>query len=111
MESSAYIGYYLRETSPEDLTLRMGGLQTKITCICNNSNLPALGSFYFIDPTNFNARQVQWCYISAGNQEHGVIMSARAREDSYTEGALESVGSVVPKPDLLDWGVDYLTSF
>ena len=55
--------------SPENLT-RIGvwewGLKTKITYVYNNPDLPALGSFYFIEPI-LMPWQAQQCFIFAGN--------------------------------------------
>lgn len=44
----------------------MGGLKTKIMCTCNNPNLLALGTSYFIELISV-PWQAQQCFIFAGN--------------------------------------------
>lgn len=85
------------ESWKSNLDLGMGGLKPEIIYISNNTNLPALGSFYFIELISMHW-QAQWCFILCWKLgTWTVIRVPRTEKTNYTECALKSTGSVGPQ--------------
>lgn len=83
----------------------MGGLKGNLI-ICNNSNLPTLGSFYFTEPS-LMIQQVQRVLFFLENRRMINNHQQQGREKQTGLSVLwKALEESVVRADLMNWGLD-----